>query len=47
MQKIPVQKATGRRHDFKLVVGLVEAAMDNFGVVARADFDVPKLDSAP
>ena len=47
MQKIPVQKATGRRYDIKVVVGLVEAALDNFNVVERADFDVPKLDSTP
>ena len=47
MQKIPVQKATGQRYDIKVVVGLVEAALDNFNVVERADFDVPKLDSTP
>ena len=47
MQKIPVQKATGRRHDIKVVVGLVEAALDNFGVVERAIFGVPELDSTP
>ena len=47
MQKIPAQTATGRRYDLKVVVGLVEAALDNFGVVARADFGVPKLDSTP